>query len=103
LVADAAEGLVRSGIERLRAIGSIALTLCYVASGRLDGMVALGGCRSVDIAAGQLILREVGGAVAFTDVGAGGELAMLDLLWRSRMVAAAGTAGIERLSLVGGR
>lgn len=97
LVADAAVALVATGIDRLRALGSIALTLCYVASGRLDGMVALGGCRSVDIAAGQLILREVGGVLAFPDGDEDVDLASLSLDWRSRVFAAAGPAGLERL------
>jgi myo-inositol-1(or 4)-monophosphatase len=97
LVADAAAALAASGIDRLRALGSIALTLCYVASGRLDGMAALGGCRSVDIAAGQLILREVGGVLAFPDGDEDVDLASLSLDWRSRAFAAAGPVGLERL------
>jgi len=50
---------------RLRALGTIASTLCQVAAARLDGMVTLRGCRAVDAAAGQLIVREAGGLVAF--------------------------------------
>jgi myo-inositol-1(or 4)-monophosphatase len=50
---------------RLRAIGSIAISLAYVATSRFDGMLSLRPCRSVDAAAGQLIVREAGGAVAF--------------------------------------
>jgi myo-inositol-1(or 4)-monophosphatase len=98
LVAEAADALAASGIDRLRALGSIALTLCYVACGRLDGMVALGGCRSVDIAAGQLILREVGGLLAFPDGDDDVDQASLSLDWRSRVFAAGGPAGLERLS-----
>jgi myo-inositol-1(or 4)-monophosphatase len=97
LVAEAAEALAASGIDRLRALGSIALTLCYVACARLDGMAALGGCRSVDIAAGQLILREVGGMLAFPDADADIDQASLALDWRSRVFAAAGPSGLERL------
>jgi myo-inositol-1(or 4)-monophosphatase len=100
LVAEAAEALAASGIDRLRALGSIALTLCYVACGRLDGMVALGGCRSVDIAAGQLILREVGGLLAFPDGDEDVDQASLSLDWRSRVFAAGGPAGLERLSAI---
>lgn len=100
LVADAAAGLVAAGIQRLRAIGSIALTLCYVASGQLDGMVALGGCRSVDIAAGQLILREVGGLLAFLDSAEEIDQASLSLDWRSRVLAAAGPSSLEHLSAI---
>jgi myo-inositol-1(or 4)-monophosphatase len=52
--------------HRLRAIGAIAVTLCQVAAGRLDGMVTLRRSRAVDVAAAQLIVREAGGVVAFT-------------------------------------
>ena len=50
---------------RLRALGTIASTLCQVAAARLDGMVSLRRCRAVDVAAAQLIVREAGGFVAF--------------------------------------
>ena len=52
--------------HRLRAMGTIAVTLCQVAGARLDGMTTLRRCRAVDAAAGQLIVREAGGHVAFT-------------------------------------
>jgi myo-inositol-1(or 4)-monophosphatase len=55
-------------VYRLRSIGSIAITLAYVGAGRLDGMVALRPCRSVDAAAGQLIAREAGAHVAFGEL-----------------------------------
>jgi myo-inositol-1(or 4)-monophosphatase len=51
--------------HRIRALGTIAVTLCQVAAARLDGMVTLRGCRAVDAAAGQLIVREAGGLVNF--------------------------------------
>jgi myo-inositol-1(or 4)-monophosphatase len=51
--------------HRLRAMGSIAIALCQVAGGRVDGMVTLWRTRSVDAAAAQLIVREAGGLVAF--------------------------------------
>jgi myo-inositol-1(or 4)-monophosphatase len=50
---------------RIRAVGSIAITLCWVAAGRLDGMLTARACRSVDSAAAQLIAREAGGEVEF--------------------------------------
>jgi myo-inositol-1(or 4)-monophosphatase len=62
---DAADALVASA-HRIRAIGAIAATLCQVAAARLDGMTTLRRCRAVDAAAGQLIVREAGGLVAFT-------------------------------------
>jgi myo-inositol-1(or 4)-monophosphatase len=52
--------------HRIRALGTIAVTLCQVAGARLDAMCTLKGCRAVDAAAGQLIVREAGGFVAFT-------------------------------------
>jgi myo-inositol-1(or 4)-monophosphatase len=52
---------------RIRQIGSLALSLCYVATGVADMLVAAVGSRSVDLAAGLLILREAGGgAVTLT-------------------------------------
>jgi myo-inositol-1(or 4)-monophosphatase len=50
---------------RLRAFGTIAGTLCQVAAARFDAMASLRNCRGVDAAAGQLIVREAGGLVAF--------------------------------------
>jgi myo-inositol-1(or 4)-monophosphatase len=53
---------------RLRQIGSLALSLCYLAVGTADLLVAAVRCRSVDVAAGLLILREAGGgAVTLTE------------------------------------
>jgi len=88
-VAEALEGRV----YRLRVIGSIAITACYVAAGRLDGMLSLRPCRSVDAAAAQLIVREAGGAVAFGDL----ELsdAGLGLAARYPIASAAGRNGLE--------
>ena len=97
LVAAAASRLEATGARRLRALGSIALHLCQVASGRLDGMLSLAACRSVDAAAGQLVVRQAGGAVAFPDAGDGALEAPLDLGMRSRVVAARDPAILERL------
>jgi myo-inositol-1(or 4)-monophosphatase len=49
---------------RVRQIGSLALSLCYLAVGVADILVAAVRSRSVDIAAGLLILREAGGGAA---------------------------------------
>jgi myo-inositol-1(or 4)-monophosphatase len=54
---------------RLRVVGSIAISVTYVAAGRFDAMLSLRECRSVDAAAAQLIVREAGGALAFGDLG----------------------------------
>ena len=39
---------------RVRVMGSLALSLCHLAAGRVDGVVCLKAARSVDIAAAQL-------------------------------------------------
>ena len=92
---DAADELVDVA-HRLRALGTIAVTLCQVAAARLDGMVTLRRSRAVDAAAGQLIVREAGGVVAFTayedPLGA-----PLDTAPRSPLVAARTPAGLDRL------
>src|SRR3954447_7629075 len=55
-------------VGRVRAIGSIAISLCQVAAARVDGMATLWKCRAVDAAAAQLIVRESGGLGAFTEL-----------------------------------
>ena len=76
-------------------IGSIAITASYVAAGRLDGMLSLRPCRSVDIAAAQLIVREAGGGVAFGDLPL--EEADLGLDARYPIAAAAGPRGLATI------
>lgn len=63
-IAASIEALQESAY-RLRALGTIAATLCQVAAARFDGMVSLRRSRGVDAAAGQLIVREAGGHVSF--------------------------------------
>jgi myo-inositol-1(or 4)-monophosphatase len=53
-------------VFRLRAIGSIAISMCQLAPTRVDGMLTLWRTRAVDVAAAQLIVREAGAVVAFT-------------------------------------
>ena len=72
-------------------MGSLALSLCHLAAGRLDGVCSLKPARSVDIAAAQLLVREQGFAIELFDDARRFEEAELDLEGRSR-VAAAGTA-----------
>jgi myo-inositol-1(or 4)-monophosphatase len=50
-------------VGRIRALGSLALSLCHLAGGRADAMVGLGPGRVVDVAAAQLVAREAGLAV----------------------------------------
>lgn len=53
-----------SNIRRVRILGSVALELCYVASGKLDAFVDVRNTlRVTDVAAGQLIISEAGGVV----------------------------------------
>ncbi|MEA2189922.1 MAG: monophosphatase [Solirubrobacteraceae bacterium] len=61
---DAIAGLQRH-VHRVRAMGSIAISMCQVAPARVDGMLTLWRTRAVDVAAAQLIAREGGGHVAF--------------------------------------
>jgi myo-inositol-1(or 4)-monophosphatase len=63
-VRDAADALAEQAY-RLRALGTMASTVCQVAAARLDAMISLRRCRAVDVAAAQLIVREAGGFVAF--------------------------------------
>jgi myo-inositol-1(or 4)-monophosphatase len=91
-VAAAADALVALEARRLRALGSVAASMCQVAAGRLDAMVTLREVRSVDLAAAQLIVREAGGTVALP----GGDA--LDLQMRSRVLAARDADLLARLA-----
>jgi myo-inositol-1(or 4)-monophosphatase len=97
LVAAAGGALAATGARRLRMIGSIAVSLCHVAAGRFDALVSLRPARSVDAAAGQLLVREAGGVVAFPDTADGGLGASLTLSMRSRVVAAPSPGALEQL------
>ena len=79
---------------RLRIMGSLALSLCHLAAGRVDAVCSLKPARSVDIAAGQLLVRECGLAIDLLEESPF-EAAPLDLVGRSRVVAA-GTAELNR-------
>jgi myo-inositol-1(or 4)-monophosphatase len=83
--------------HRVRVFGSMAFSLCQLAAGRVDGMATLGRCRSVDVAAAQLIVRESGGLVAFTAC-AEPLGAPLDLVSHSPVVAARSAAGLAELA-----
>ncbi len=60
---------LRGRAYRMRSVGSIAISLCYVAGGRFDAMMTGRASRSVDAAAGQLVAREAGAEVAFAGSG----------------------------------
>jgi myo-inositol-1(or 4)-monophosphatase len=97
-IAATAERLVPVA-HRVRALGSIAIALCQVACGRVDGFVTLWRCRSVDAAAGQLIVRESGGLAAFTAYD-DPLSAPLDLLPHSPLVAARTSVALDALAEV---
>jgi myo-inositol-1(or 4)-monophosphatase len=94
-VVPATEALLGK-VFRFRGIGSIAINLAYVAAGRMDGMITLRPCRSVDAAAGQLIVREAGGRLEFPGL----ELAQagLGLDERYTLVAACTDDGLATLN-----
>ena len=73
---------------RLRIMGSLALSLCHLAAGRVDAVCSLKPARSVDIAAAQLLVRERGLAIELPDDDLPFGDAALDLEGRSRVVAA---------------
>ena len=95
---DSADALV-DAVHRVRAMGTIAVTLCQVAAARLDGMTTLRGSRAVDAAAAQLIVREAGGHVCFPAC-AEPLGAPLDLLPHSPVVAARTEQGLRELVTV---
>jgi len=64
-MAPAMDDLIAT-VYRVRAIGSIAISLCQLAPTRVDGMLTLWRTRAVDVAAAQLIVRETGALVDFT-------------------------------------
>ncbi len=81
--------------QRLRIMGSLALSLCHLAAGRIDAVCSLKPARSVDVAAAQLLAREVGLPVEFVDGDEPFAGSRLDLEPRSR-IAAAGTQELCR-------
>jgi len=81
---------------RFRIMGSLALSLCHLAAGRVDGVCSLKPYRSVDVAAAQLLVREQGLSIANVDGDDDFADAPLDLVPRSRL-AAAGTDELCRL------
>jgi myo-inositol-1(or 4)-monophosphatase len=72
--------------SRIRSLGSLALSIEYVALGRLDGLAVLRPGRVVDIAAALLIAREAG--VIVTDEHGMPLDAEADMDWRGAMAVA---------------
>jgi myo-inositol-1(or 4)-monophosphatase len=79
---------------RLRIMGSLALSLCHLAAGRIDAVCSLKPARAVDIAAAQLLVLERGLAIDLPDAPPFAA-APLDVEGRSRVVAA-GTSEVCR-------
>ncbi len=97
-VADHAEALVGYA-NRFRIMGSLALSLCQLAAGRVDAVCSLREVRAVDTAAAQLLIREVGLSIGYADAGPW-EAAPLDLLPRGVLVAAATEELKDRLGAI---
>jgi myo-inositol-1(or 4)-monophosphatase len=73
--------------HRVRVMGSLALSLCHLAAGRVDAVCSLKPARSVDIAAAQLLVSELRFVQGLVDGGSFAEHP-LDLEGRSRVAAA---------------
>jgi myo-inositol-1(or 4)-monophosphatase len=86
LIAEQLPSFVGAAV-RTRVLGSLALSLCHLAAGRVDAVCSLKPARSVDIAAAQLLVRERGLAIDLPDAPPFGRAA-LDLEGRSRVIAA---------------
>jgi myo-inositol-1(or 4)-monophosphatase len=84
-------------VQEIRVIGSIAISLCYVALGRFDGLLTCKECRSVDAAAGQLIARQAGCDVFFN--GGGPATARLELSSLYRLIAGTGSMASHLLDV----
>jgi myo-inositol-1(or 4)-monophosphatase len=83
-------------VNRVRGMGSIAISCCQLASTRCDGFMTLWRTRAVDVAAAQLIVRETGALVAYPAF----EDPLshpLDLTSHSAVVAARSQDGLDRL------
>jgi myo-inositol-1(or 4)-monophosphatase len=95
-VAEKAEALAAYA-QRFRIMGSLALSFCQLAAGRVDAVCSLRDARAVDIAAAQLVVRECGIPLAFADAGSW-DVAALDTAPRSLVVAAATEELRDRLA-----
>jgi myo-inositol-1(or 4)-monophosphatase len=83
LVAEAA-GRLDGHVGRIRMMGALALAMCQLADGRVDGVATLKPSRSVDLAAAALVVRESGAALRTLDI----DPLPLGLDTRTRAVAA---------------
>jgi myo-inositol-1(or 4)-monophosphatase len=67
--ADTRIARLRSQVRVVRTLGSTALSLAYLAAGRLDGVFQVNGLQAVDIAAGACIASLAGARVTASDGG----------------------------------
>src|SRR3954452_23321353 len=95
-LALASDDLV-AATRRIRAMGSVAVSMCQVAATRVDAMASLARTRAVDAAAAQLIVRESGGEVAFVGAPGGPLGAPLALEPHHPVVAARTADSLEQL------
>lgn len=88
-------------VRRIRTLGCTSLEMAMVASGKLDAFVDLRGMlRSVDVAAGRLILQEAGGVI--TDI-AGDNLHLNSNMWqRTDLIGSNGLLHNDLLNLIRG-
>jgi myo-inositol-1(or 4)-monophosphatase len=88
-------------VRRIRTLGSTALEMALVASGKLDAFVDLRGMmRVVDVAAGKIILEEAGGMV--TD-SLGNALQLDGNMWqKTDLIGSNGLSHAHLLKLIGG-
>lgn len=93
-LARCADGLLEVA-NRVRLMGSVAISCCQVADGRADAMVSLVGCRAVDAAAAQYVVRQAGGVVRFDGPDAPLGFPLADFEARAAMVAAASEAAAD--------
>ena len=95
-IAEAAPAL-QDLAQRVRVMGSLALSLCHLAAGRVDAVCCLKPARSIDIAAAQLLIRERRFAIELFEDPPFGR-APLDLGQRSRVAAAANETLCRRIA-----
>jgi myo-inositol-1(or 4)-monophosphatase len=95
-LALASDDLV-AATRRIRAMGSIAVSMCQVAATRVDAMASMARTRAVDAAAAQLIVRESGGHVEFVRCPDGPLGAPLDLDPHYAVVVARSPESLQQL------
>jgi myo-inositol-1(or 4)-monophosphatase len=83
--------------QRFRITGSLALSLCQLAAGRIDAVCSLREARAVDTAAAQLVIKEVGLSIGYADAQSW-EASPLDTAHRALVVAAATDELRDRLA-----